>query len=155
MRLVYRVLAYLISLAVVLQAASIALAFFGLSSWIKSGGTWDRAAELSGTTHFPGEAGLSFHGTVGGLIIPILGLLLVACSFFTRTRTAIWWSLIVLGCIVVQVLLGMYAHDAYALGAVHGVFAFAVMGTSAFAGRVVSGPNAARPAERTADPVPQ
>jgi hypothetical protein len=140
MKLVYRVLAYLISLAVVLQAASIALGFFGLGSWIESGGTLNKTAMESGTTHFSGEVGLAFHGTVGTMVVPILGLLLVISSFFTRTRSAIWWSLIVLGCIVVQVLLGLFAHDAYALGAVHGIFAFAVMGASAYAGSAISRP---------------
>jgi len=144
MKLVYRVLAYLISLTVVLQAASIALGFFGLGSWIENGGTLNKAAMESGTTHFSGEVGLAFHGTVGTMVIPALGVLLVVSSFFTRARSAIWWSLIVLGCIVVQVLLGVLAHDAYALGAVHGIFAFAVMGVSAYAGSAITRPGGNR-----------
>jgi hypothetical protein len=154
MKLVYRVLAYLISLAVVLQAAAIALGFFGLGNWIESGGTLTKAGLDSGTTHFPGDVGLAIHGTVGMMVIPIIGLLLVISSFFTGTRRAIWWSLIVLGCIVVQVLLGLLSHQAYALGAVHGIFAFAVMGTAAYAGRMVIRPAGARSEpERAAAPV--
>lgn len=153
MKLVYRVLAYLISLAVVLQAAAIALGFFGLGSWIENGGTLNKAAMESGTTHFSGDVGLAFHGTVGMMIIPIIGLLLLISSFFTGTRRAIWWSLIVLGCIVVQVLLGMLAHDAYVLGAVHGIFAFVVMGTAAYAGGVVTSPAGAR-SEQDRDAAP-
>jgi len=137
MRLVYRILAYLISLTVVLQAAAIALGFFGLGSWIENGGTLNKAVMDSSTSHVTGDIGLAFHSTVGMMVIPILGLLLVISSFFTRIRAAIWWSLIVLGCIVVQVLLGIFAHQAYALGAVHGVFAFAVLGVAAYAGRLV------------------
>lgn len=156
MKLVYRVLAYLISLAVVLQAASIALGFFGLGSWVENGGTLNKAAMDSGSTHFPGDIGLAFHGNVGIMVIPIVGLLLVISSFFTRTRAAIWWSLIVLGCIIVQVVLGLLAHDAYALGAVHGMFAFAVLGTSAYAGSMISRPTVGdrRPASLEKDMAP-
>lgn len=154
MKLVYRVLAYLISLAVVLQAAAIALGFFGLDSWIENGGTMNKAAMDSDSTHFPGDIGFAFHGTVGTMVIPIIGLLLVISSFFTGSRRAIRWSLIVLGCIVIQVLLGMFAHAAYALGAVHGIFAFAVMGTAAYAGRMAVSP-AGAPSRPEAAPVPQ
>ena len=43
------------------------------------------------------------------------------------------WALIVLGCAVVQVVLGMFSHAVYALGFVHGLFAFAVLGTATVA----------------------
>jgi hypothetical protein len=150
MRVVYRVLAYLIALAVVLQAASIALAFFGLGSWVESGGVLDKSAIESGTTHFAGEGGLSYHGTAGTMIIPALGLLLIICSFFTRSRGAIGWAGIVLGSIIVQVGLGLFAHSAYVLGAVHGIFAFVVLGTAVVAAqrmaraRAVTEPAASR-----------
>lgn len=140
MKLVYRVIAYLIALAVVLQAASVALGFFGLGTWIENGGTLNKAALESGTTHFAGDVGLSFHGTAGTMIIPALGVLLVISSFFAKSKGAISWSLIVLGCIVVQVALGMFAHSFYILGAVHGIFAFGVLGAAAYAGFRVGRP---------------
>ncbi len=133
MKLVYRILAYLICLGVVLQAAAIALAFFGLGSWIEGGGTLDRSAMESGTTQFTGEGGLAFHGTDGMMIIPAIGLLLVISSFFTKAVGATRWALLVLGCIVVQVVLGMFAHSYYVLGAVHGLFAFGVLAAAAVA----------------------
>ena len=44
MRMVYRVLAYLIAGEVVVQAGAIAFAFFGLGAWIDGGGVLDKAA---------------------------------------------------------------------------------------------------------------
>lgn len=156
MKVVYRVIAYLIALGVVLQAASIALGFFGLGSWIENGGTLDKSTIESSTTHFSGDVGLAYHGTAGMMIIPALGLLLVISSFFTRSKGAISWSLIVLGCIVVQVVLGMLAHSFYILGAVHGIFAFAVLGTAAYAGRMAVSPaGVGSRVDRAAAPVPR
>jgi hypothetical protein len=144
MKVVYRVIAYLIALAVVVQAASVALGFFGLTSWIENGGTLDKAAVESETTQFTGVGGLEFHGMSGTTIIPALGLLLVICSFFARSKGAITWSLIVLGCIVAQVALGIFAHVVYLLGAVHGIFAFGVLGAAAWAGFRIGRPAHAR-----------
>lgn len=124
MRTVYQVLAYLISLAVALQAAAIALSFFGLVSWIGSGGTLDKAFIESEGASFPGIAGLEFHAMVGMMVIPALALLLLISSFFTRSKSAIGWAGIAIGCVVVQVLLGFFAHGMYMVGAVHGLFAF-------------------------------
>lgn len=152
MKVVYRVIAYLIALAVVVQASSIALGFFGLGTWIENGGTLDKSAIESSTTHFTGEAGLAWHGTEGMMIIPALGVLLVISSFFAKSKGAISWSLIVLGCIVVQVALGMFAHSFYILGAVHGIFAFAVLGSAAYAGFRVGRPVRAAAAESAAAP---
>jgi hypothetical protein len=154
MRVVYRVLAYLIALAVVLQAASIALAFFGLGAWIEGGGVLDKSAIESSSTHFQGEGGLAYHGTAGMMIIPALGLLLLIASFFTRSRGAIGWAGIVFGCIVVQVALGMFAHAAYLLGAVHGLFAFAVLATAGVAARRIARADVGEPAAQRAATTP-
>lgn len=154
MKLVYRILAYLVCLGVVLQAAAIALAFFGLGSWLESGGTLDKSAIESGT-HFSGDGGLAFHGTDGMMIIPAIGLLLVISSFFTKTVGATRWALLVLGCIVIQVALGMLAHTFYILGAIHGLFAFGVLAAGALAAiRVQRAPATARSAASVA-PAPR
>ena len=44
MRATYRVLAYLLALEVVVQAAAIAWAVFGLSTWVENGGVLDKAS---------------------------------------------------------------------------------------------------------------
>jgi hypothetical protein len=152
MKVVYRVIAYLIALAVVIQAASIALGFFGLTTWIENGGTLDKAAVESETTQFTGVGGLAFHGMSGTTIIPALGLLLIICSFFARSKGAITWSLIVFGCIAAQVALGIFAHVFYLLGAVHGLFAFGVLGAAAWAGFRIGRPAHAAAAVPSATP---
>jgi hypothetical protein len=133
MKMVYRVLAYLISLGVALQAAAIAIGFFGLANWVEAGGVLDKAGMESETITFGGLWGLVFHGMFGIFVIPALGLLLVIASFFTKVKGALTWALIVLGCIVVQVALGIFAHSLYALGFLHGLFAFAVLATATIA----------------------
>ena len=132
MKMVYRVLAYLIALAVALQAAFIAIAFFGLGSWIENGGVLDKAG-MESQLSFPGDWGLELHGTTGMMVIPVLALLLLISSFFNKVRGAVVWALIVLGCVVVQVVLGIFSHAVYTLGFVHGLFAFAVLGTATVA----------------------
>lgn len=133
MRVAYRVLAYLIALAVAVQAAAIALALFGLMAWVEGGGTLNMAAVESGQSLFAGEGGFAVHGTAGMMIIPILGLLLLICSFFVKSRRAIALAGITLGCIVIQVLLGMFGHSLYWIGAVHGLFAFALLAAAVIA----------------------
>jgi hypothetical protein len=133
MKMVYRVLAYLISLGVALQAAAVAIGFFGLAAWVENGGVLDKAGMESQTISFGGLWGLEFHGTVGIMVIPALGLLLVISSFFTKVRGAVTWALIVLGCIVVQIALGLFAHSFYVLGFLHGLFAFAVLAAATIA----------------------
>jgi hypothetical protein len=153
MKVVYRVLAYLIAAAVAIQAAAVALAFFGLITWVEDGGTLDMAGMEAGTIHFGGESGFAVHAISGMMVIPILGLLLLICSFFLRSGKAIAWAGIVLGCIVVQVLLGMFAHGMYWLGALHGLFAFALLAAAVIAANVVTrlGRDTASPA-RAAEP---
>ncbi len=59
MRSAYRVLAYIIAIEVVVQAAAIAYALAGLSKWVSDGGTLDKASMESEDTTFPGVVG--FH----------------------------------------------------------------------------------------------
>jgi hypothetical protein len=149
MRIVYRVLAYLICLIVALQAAAIALSFFGLITWVGQGGTLDKAFMESENSTFTGVGGLAFHGMVGIMIVPIIGLLLLISSFFTKSKNAILWAGIVLGAIVVQVLLGMFAHGLYMLGGLHGLFAFALFVCAAIAAHKITrvDPRRGRPAD--------
>ncbi|GAA3626802.1 hypothetical protein [Microlunatus ginsengisoli] len=125
MRLTYRIVAYTISLAVALQAASIALAFSGLAGWVFDGGVLDRAV-MTGPG-YPGQGGFGFHEVVGMVVIPILGVLLLAFSFFVKVPRAVAWSVIVLVSIVLQIAFAELAKLSYVFGAVHGLFAFAVL----------------------------
>lgn len=120
MRTVYRVLASLIALEVVVQAAALALAFAGLAHWVQGGGVFDSATIEGDSNPFPEVVGLIVHGINGSIVVPLLALLLVVSSFFARVPRGVMWALIVLGLVVVQVMLGFSAADVPALGAVHG-----------------------------------
>jgi heme A synthase len=120
MRTVYRVLASLIALEVVVQAAALALAFAGLAHWVEGGGVFDSASIEGDSNPFPEVVGLIVHGINGSIVVPLLALLLVVSSFFARVPRGVRWALIVLGLVVVQVMLGFSAADVPALGAVHG-----------------------------------
>jgi hypothetical protein len=132
---VYRVLAYLIALEVVVQAAAIAFALAGLGTWIQKGGVLDAAAMESETTEFTGIAGFMVHGINGQMIIPLIALLLLICSFFARIPGGVLWAGLVLLAVVVQVLLGIFGHGAPVLGLVHGIVAFVLFSLAVIAAR--------------------
>ena len=74
MRAAYRVLAYLLALEVVVQAAAIAWAVFGLSTWIEDGGVLDKAGMESDSTAFDGVLGFAVHGINGQMIVPAIAM---------------------------------------------------------------------------------
>lgn len=132
MKSVYRVLAYLVALEVVIQAAAIAFAMFGLTHWIDEGGVLDAAAAQSETTTFTGLAGFMVHGVNGQFLVPLIALLLLIVSFFAKVPDGVLWAGLIFLAVVVQVLLGIFAHGIPELGILHGVvalvmFAFAVV----------------------------
>ncbi|MEJ8278862.1 hypothetical protein [Pseudonocardia spirodelae] len=152
MRSAYRVLAWLIALEVVVQAGAIAYAVFGLSTWIQGGGVLDKAAMESETTEFTGLGGFPLHGINGQMVIPALGLILLVVAFFARIAGGVRWAATVLGLIVLQVLLGLFAHDVTALGALHGATALALLACAVLAARRAGAPatTAAPAGERVA-----
>jgi hypothetical protein len=132
MKSVYRVLAYLVALEVVIQAAAIAFAIAGLGKWISEGGVLDAAAMESESTQFTGIAGFMVHGINGQMIVPLIALLLLISSFFAKIPGGVLWAGLVLLTVVVQVLLGMFGHGTPVLGMLHGavalvLFTFAVI----------------------------
>jgi hypothetical protein len=128
MKTVYRVLGFLIGALVFVQAAAVAYGFFGLGKWIENGGVADKAFVESQSSSFTGEAGLAIHGIFGTMVIPIVALLFLISSFFAKIPGGIVWALIVLGTVIVQVLLGLFAHSVPALGILHGMVALALLG---------------------------
>jgi hypothetical protein len=127
---VYRVFAYLIAALVFVQAAAVAYGFFGLGKWIENGGVADKAFVESESSSFTGAAGLMIHGIFGTMVIPIVALLFLIISFFSKIPGGVQWALIVLGTVVVQVLLGLFAHEVPALGILHGMVALALLGVA-------------------------
>jgi len=135
MKAVYRVLAYLIALEVVIQAAAIAYAIAGLGTWIQEGGVLDAAAMESETTEFTGVAGFMIHGINGQMVVPLIALLLLICSFFARVPGGVLWAVLVLVTVVVQVLLGIFGHGTPLLGLIHGAVAFVLFAFAVVAAR--------------------
>ena len=124
MKQTYRVLAGLIALGVVVQAAAIALGWFTAISDIDNGLVIDQ--------NYEGNGGHALHGIVGLYVMPVLGLIflvvaLVAGKSVPRGRT---WAGIVFAAIIVQVVLAFLAFGVPALGALHGLNALIVFGTA-------------------------
>ena len=149
MKQLYRVLAYLIAAGVILQAAAIAYAVFGMFEWVSTGGTIDKALIESDNPQIGGIAGFNLHQQVGVNILPLLALLFLISSFFARIPGGIKWALSVFAATLAQSLLGILAHHSSAVGWLHGAMALilftlaAVSGTRvrrALANRAVASP---------------
>lgn len=136
MRKTYRIFAALIALEVLVQAAAVAWAFFGFGKWIDAGNTFNKTMlECRDCPwNFTEERGFMIHGLNGGLVIPVLGLVLLIVSFFTRNKTLIQWAGLVFALVLIQSqLLAPLGREFPALGALHGLnaiilFAAAVVG---------------------------
>jgi len=134
MKSAYRVLALLIALGVAVQAASVAFGWFQVISDVDAGGVFTSATELN--------AGHELHGIVGMMVIPALALVLLLVSFFAHLRGGVRWAVIILALVVVQITLAFVAFGAPAVGALHGLNALAILGTSLTASRLGSQPQA-------------
>jgi hypothetical protein len=133
--MVYRVLAFVVAGLVVVQAAAIAFAVFGLVHWIEGGGTLDAStAGPESNVSFPGVVGFMIHGMFGTMVIPIVVILLLVSSFFAKTPGAVKWALIVFVTTLVQIALGIFAHGVPHLGILHGVVAMVLFGAAVMAG---------------------
>lgn len=120
MKQTYRVLAGLIALGVVVQAAAIALAWFGVIADIEDGGTF--------TSDSDGNVGHALHGIVGMMVIPLLALVLFVISFFAKVRSGTKYAGLLLLAVVVQVVLAFVAFGVPAVGALHGINALVIFG---------------------------
>src|SRR4051812_17921192 len=112
MRTVYRVLAYLIALEVLVQGMAITYALAAMGHWVdQDGGVVDKALFDDDNADFPGIGGFAIHGINGTLIIPIIVLLFLIVSFFAKVPSGVRQALIIFGLIVLQIFLGIFAHE--------------------------------------------
>lgn len=137
MRSTYRVLALLICLGVVLQAAAIAFGWFDVIADSED-------ADVVLNDDYDGNAGHAMHGIVGMTVIPLLGLILLVVSFLTKVPGASKWAGLVFGSIVFQVFIAIMAFSTSILGVLHGINAFVLFGLALMAARRVE---AVTPAE--------
>lgn len=143
MRTTYRVLAWILALEVVVQAAAIAWALFGLTAWIDGGGVLDAAAIESESVQFDGVVGFMVHGMNGTMIVPAVALLLLIVSFFAKLPRGVTYAAALFVMVVAQVALGIYAHSLPSLGMLHGALALAILVTAVLSARLTAAPRAA------------
>jgi hypothetical protein len=136
MKSAYRWLAMIIAVEVAVQAAAIAFAAFGLFHWVEDGGVLNKQViESDQSAGFSGEVGFMIHGINGQMIIPLLAIILLIVSFFAKVPGGVKWAGYVLLAVVVQVLLGMFAHGAPWLGGLHGLNALILFAVAVMASR--------------------
>ena len=128
MRSTYRVLALLICLGVVLQAAAIAFGWFDVIADSED-------ADVVLNDDYEGNAGHAMHGIVGMSVIPLLGLILLVVSFLTKVPGASKWAGYVFGSIVFQVFIAIMSFSTPVLGFLHGINAFVLFGLAMMAAR--------------------
>ena len=154
MRKTYRILADIIAVLVVTQAALMVWAIAGLFSWIdKDGGALDKSV-IEGWDQepptFDGAIGAPLHFMIGGMLIPALGIIFLIVAIFAKVPRGVVYAAIVVALIAVQYLAGMYAESAGAtLGILHGLNAFILFGaalTAAKAARPQDAPQEMQPA---------
>ena len=155
MRKVYKVLAFAIAGLVVVQAAAVTFAVFGLFAYIEGGGTIDAAnSGPESDISFPGVVGFMIHGMFGTMVIPLIAILLLVSSFFAKTAGAVKWAVIVFVTTAVQIGLGLFAHGIPQLGILHGIVALVLFGAAIMAGmRARPGVAAIGATEQVAAPV--
>jgi Family of unknown function (DUF6220) len=141
MRAAYRILAMLIAVGVVVQAATIAVAWFLVSHHVDDGGVYDRNSD---------NGGLAAHGTIGMIVLPLLALALLIVSFLARVPGGVTWAAITFGVTVLQILLAFLGNAVPVLGALHAINAFALAGVASIAMRKARLATTAQPAATAA-----
>ena len=135
MRNVYRVLAGLVAIGVVVQAMAMVYAVAGLGKWVEDGGVLDKAAFESEDLSFRGAGGFALHGINGMMVIPLIALLLFISAFFARVPGGVRWAGLVLLLVLVQATLGLLGHELPAIGAVHGLNALLLFSAAVYTAR--------------------
>ncbi|MDX6224348.1 MAG: hypothetical protein QOE64_724, partial [Frankiales bacterium] len=136
----FRVLAYVIAADVVVQAAAIAFGVFGESKYVDDNHTVTKAlVEAHDTSIFTGAVGFAIHQINGTAVIPLLALALVIASFFAKVPGGTNAALLVLLFVVIQIVLGIFAHSVVYLGPLHAINAFLVIWFALAAARRAGG----------------
>lgn len=132
MRATYRVLAYLVPVIVVLQAAFIAVGLFGLSHWVDAGNTLTKSAIENDSSNVGGGTALGLH-FFGAMAMVLVALLLLIVSFFAKVEGGVKWAGLIVADVVLQWAFGLFAFSAPILGAFHAVNAFLLFGLGTMA----------------------
>src|SRR6476646_2467080 len=131
----YRVLAGLIALLVVVQAAAVAYGAFSIDHKVDSAHDHAGNTITNASTTLNGGAGFGVHAVIGQMVIPLIALLLVAVSFRAAVTDGKKWATLVLVDVIVQVALGVGAHSLAWLGWLHGPNALVLFALAGYAAR--------------------
>ncbi|GAA2376023.1 hypothetical protein [Dactylosporangium salmoneum] len=132
MRSTYRVFAYLVAAGVLVQAASVAYAWFAVLQTIDAGGVFDKNAGAN-----PGHFA---HGIIGMAVIPLIALIFLILSFFAGIPGGAKWAGIAFGLTALQVALAFVSFSAPLVGTLHGLNALALLAAALVAARRVQRP---------------
>ena len=131
----YRVFAYLLAALVLVQAMAIAYAIAGLGYWVEEdGGVLNKQVIDSDDADFGGVGGFMIHGMNGMMVIPLVVLLLLIFSLFTKLPGATKRAALLLGLVVLQVVLGIMSHSIPFAIVFHALNAFAIFSMAALTG---------------------
>lgn len=136
MRAVYRILAMLIAVGVVVQAAAISYALFDILHKTDDGQLYTKDSD---------NVGIAVHQVVGEMIVPLLCLLLLIVSFFAGIPGGVKWASITFGVLVLQIALAYASFPAPIVGTLHALNAFALAAVASLAmrqARVAGAPQA-------------
>jgi hypothetical protein len=133
----YKGLAHAIAACVVLQAAWIAAGMFTLGKAADDGKTITEDNFRSW--------GMNLH-SIFAILIPILAIALLITAFVIKRPGAPKWAGLVFGDVVLQWVLAIIAFGVPAIGVLHGVNAFVMIGLAEMAARQVSGAALTEPA---------
>jgi hypothetical protein len=127
MRSVYRALAGLIAIGVLVQAMAIGLAWFTVMKDVDGGAVFSENSDRN--------IGHDIHTIVGSGVIPLLAILLLIVSFFAKVDGGVRWALYVFGLVALQFGLAALSFSVSAVGALHGLNAFALLAVAGMAAR--------------------
>ena len=137
MKQTYRVIAGVIALGVLVQAAAVAFGWFDVINGVESGLVLDE--------NFEPNAGHVLHGIVGMYVMPLLGLILLIVSFLAAKVVpgARTWAAIVFVAILLQVVLAIVAFSTPVVGILHGANALIIFGSAGRAAMLAADSRAA------------
>lgn len=131
MRTAFRVVAWVIAGAVMVQAAVMVFAIAGLFHYVSAGGVVSAESEPDA---FPEGVGVAIHIMLANYLFPLLGLAIVAAAAFTKRTKAIWTGVILLVLILLEWYLGVAGYSAPFAGALHGINGLVIFGLALLAG---------------------
>jgi hypothetical protein len=138
-RATYRILAMLIAIGVVVQAAAVAFALFDILHKTDDGQFFTKDSQ---------NGGIELHAVLGGMVLPLIALALLIVSFFAKIPGGVKWAAITFGVTVLQIILAYAGKPVPFIGTLHAINAFALAAVASIAmrqSRVAGTPQASTP----------